>query len=249
MQDQQMAEFILMSRDVVRRLRTHAYLDTQNVRHVFQFLELPSFTQPVAWDVFRRFDRSKGDEYLLVRTTWQQDLDAAKLDTPVERLKHPYPLTPTIQAHQLRVKSAVLAELVEKLGKVEIILGTSGGIGLDGTFYEVAIEQTAGAMEGGATVRVRWWGTASEQWKGMAAWHTRAQEVFYQAWAKRQDEDAKPAELKVIEDNSRRAAARQLFSQGLYAQAAELLAEIETRTPLSAVEAKMLKIALGRMGR
>ncbi|WP_437684039.1 hypothetical protein [Sorangium sp. So ce131] len=58
-----------MTDDVYAKLRIHAYVDDRYAGHVFQYLVLPSFGAPVAWDVFRRRREGYDDDHVLVRTS------------------------------------------------------------------------------------------------------------------------------------------------------------------------------------
>src|SRR5688572_8657727 len=98
-------EFSRLQADVTARLRQHFFIDLQNGSHVFQYLILPAFDLPVAWDVFVRPRRGYEAEHVLLRTSWRVDLDREKFRTPVDRLRYPYPLVPTMEVHQLSARS------------------------------------------------------------------------------------------------------------------------------------------------
>jgi|GEM_PF-4740565 len=67
--DQEQArEYRRLQDDITTKLRHHAFVDDRDSLHAFQYLALPSFTPPVAWDVFRRRRRNQDDDFVLVRS-------------------------------------------------------------------------------------------------------------------------------------------------------------------------------------
>ena len=247
MEQEQVAEYGRLQDDTISKLRHHAFVDDQNARHVFQYLVLPSFSPPIAWDVFRRRRRGHEDDYVLVRSSWRSDLDLEKLRTPVERLRHPYPLGPTVDVHQLAAASDDLARLAAELAALEVPIGAPRQVaGLDGVTYEVAIEQPPHHIALAAKCRLSWWFEPPRQWAALAAWVGRAEAVFEFAWAARGAAAPTPLRVKAIDDAVARHEAQRLFHAGDYWAAAELLAEVGSREKLTAAEAKMLELALKR---
>ncbi len=68
MDPEQIREYGQLHDEVVRKLRHHAYIDDRNIWHVFQYLALPSFTSPIAWDVFQRRRKDQPEEHVLIRS-------------------------------------------------------------------------------------------------------------------------------------------------------------------------------------
>lgn len=130
-------------------------------------LVLPAFTPTIAWDVFRRPRLGHSDDFILVRTTWRSDLDSEKVRTPVERLRHSRPLQPTIELNLLSVPSAELEQLSKELAELKLPIGAaSHSYGIDGTFYEIAIDQSS-VYSSSAKCRLSWWHTPPAQWPGV----------------------------------------------------------------------------------
>jgi len=220
---------------------------TSKLRHVFQYLILPSFTPPVAWDVFRRPRQAHEDDYVLVRSSWRSDLDLEKLRTPVERLRYPYPLTPTIEVHQLNVSSSDLAHLASELAGLELAIGSPPSVGgVDGVGYEVAIEQPP-HIASAAKCRLSWWHKPPTEWSALASWVLRAETIFEPAWSARGDALPTPHRINPIDDAAARHEAQSMFHAGHFGRVAELLAEVSTREELTLAENKMLELALKRI--
>jgi hypothetical protein len=235
--------------DVIVKLRHHAFVDDLNARHLFQYLILPSFEPPVAWDVFRRRRRGHEDDHVLVRSSWRSDSDLKKLQTLVERTRHPYPLVPTVEVHQLSAASTDLANLAAELAALRLPIGAPPSIaGLDGVTYEVAIEQPPHDIPLAAKCRLSWWHKPPVEWAGLAAWVQRAQSMFEFAWTAHGDPVPIPLRIRTIDDAAARHEAQRLFHAGQFGRAAELLAEVALREKLTPAEAKMLEVAMKRAG-
>jgi hypothetical protein len=246
---EQVLEYGRLEDDIVPKLRHHAFVDGLAAGHMFQYLILPSFTPPIAWDVFQRRRRDHEDDFVLVRSSWRSDLDLEKLRSPVERLAHPYPLVPTVEVHQLNAASDELARLAAELAAVRLVIGARPDVfGVDGVNYEVALQQPPHRSILDAKCRLSWWERPPAGWEELAAWVRRAEAVFESAWAARGPAAPTPLRIQAIDDAAARHEARGLFHAGQYGRAAELLAEVETREKLTPAEAKMLDLALKRAG-
>lgn len=231
------------------KLRHHAFVDDHNAQHVFQYLILPSFTPPIAWDVFRRRRRGYDDDFVLVRSVWRSDLDLEKLRSPVERLRHPYPLVPSLEVHQLSAPSAELARLAAELAALRFPIGAPPSVGgVDGVTFEVAIEQPPQYISLAAKCRLSWWREPPVEWEGLGAWVQRAEAVFESAWAARGASAPTPLSIEAIDDAAARHEAQRLFHAGQYGRVAEVLAEVGKREKLTPAETKMLELALKRAG-
>jgi hypothetical protein len=249
LEQEQRREYDHLQHDIVAKLRCHAFVDTEQAWHVFQYLILPSFTPPIAWDVFQRRRRGHDDDLVLVRSSWRSDLDWEKLRTPVERLRHPYPLVPTLEVHQLNTPSSELAHLAAELAALSLPIGAVPAVGgIDGVTYEVAIGQPPQYISFAAACRLSWWDKPPAEWDELAAWVRRTEAMFESAWAARGAAAPTPLRIKAIDDAAARHEAQRLFHAGQYGRVAELLAEVGTREKLTPAEAKMLELALKRAG-
>ena len=247
MEPEQCREYRRLQDDIIGKLREHAFIDDREAHHGFQYLILPAFDPPVSWDVFRQRHRGREDTLILVRTVWRSDVDVEKLQSPVERLRHPYPLIPTIEVHQLHADPGELSRLAADLANLSLPIGAPRSVsGVDGVHYEVAIEQPPHDNALAAKCRLSWWCQPPVEWEGLATWCGRAEALFESAWLARGPAMPMPLQIKVIDDAATRLEAQRLFHAGLYGQAAERLAEIGTRTKLTPAEKKMLELALKR---
>lgn len=246
---EQSDEYSRLRSEVTAKLRCHAYIDDRSAGHVFQYLVLPSFEPCVAWDVFHQRSEGHPDQYILLRSLWRADLDEEKIDSPAERLRHPYPLVPTVVIHELPVPSEELERLANELAAVQISVGgIRTSFSLDGTDFEVAVEQPSRSSGSAAKSRFHWHNRPPTEWSALGAWAKRAESVFESAGSAGGNAKAIPVHIPVIDDAAARHEAQRAFHSGLYGRAAELLADIGTREKLTAADEKMLDIALRRAG-
>jgi hypothetical protein len=248
-EQEQVREYGRLQDDIIAKLRHHAFVDGLDAHHVFQYLILPSFTPHISWDVFRRRRRDHEDDFVLVRSAWRSDLELEKLRSPVERLRHPYPLVPSVEVHQLNAASGELAQLAAELATLRLPIGAPPSVGgIDGVTYEIAIEQPPHYIALTAKCRLSWWHKPPVEWEGLAAWVQRAEAVFQPAWAARGSTAPTPLRITAIDDAAARHEAQRLFHAGQYGRVAEMLAEVGTREKLTPAETKMLELALNRAG-
>jgi hypothetical protein len=244
---EQVREYGALSDAVTQKLRHHAYVDDQHLRHVLQYLILPSFTPPIAWDVFRQGSQELPGKHVLIRSCWQSDLDHEKLRTPPERARHPYPLAPTMEVHELTASSAELEQLAHDLEALELRIGaTSRVFGCDGVTFEVAIDQPPETIAESARCRLSWWSEPPEAWRGLREWVGRAEDVFERAWLARTNASERQRQVVTVNDGAAREEARRLFREGHYGRVTELLVEIASRATLSPAQTKMLEMSLQR---
>lgn len=249
LEQEQVREYGRLQDDIVAKLRHHAFVDDLNARHVFQYLILPTFTPPIAWDVFRQRRQGHEDDFVLLRSAWRSDSDLEKLRSPGERLRHPYPLIPSLEVHQLSAPSSELARLATELAALRLPIGAPPSVGgVDGVTYEVAIEQPPHYIAFTAKCRLSWWHKPPVEWEELAAWVQRAEQVFESARVARGTAAPTPLGIKAIDDAGARHEAQRLFHVGEYGRVAEVLAEVGTREKLTPAETKMLELALKRAG-
>lgn len=134
-----------------------------------QVLVLPSFAPSLACEVFcvpsvPASTASEREAFVAIRTSWDQPADLACFATPVERLRHPRVLQPTMLRRQGTLAAADARALVADLANLQLPLApTPAPSGLDGTRYEL----TLGA--GSAEATVRWWERPPANWAAAAA--------------------------------------------------------------------------------
>jgi hypothetical protein len=91
-------------------------------------------------------------EWRLRRRVWRHLVDAEKMRTPVERLRHPRPLLPTIETREIPYGASEAEAAFERLAslRLRVLPEGGGGLVLDGADHEVALE------DGAASMRLRW---------------------------------------------------------------------------------------------
>src|SRR5947209_3792842 len=112
-----MNEFYALREAAYDGLRLGKYIDCHRSASVCRFLILPSFDNPVSWDVLHVVARRAAAQTRLYRSCWRMDLDEDAMRSPVERLKHPRPYAPTIETKWVLIDrghiEAILARLRE----------------------------------------------------------------------------------------------------------------------------------------
>lgn len=135
-------------------------------QRLVQVLVLPSFAPSLTCEVFRVpvvSEPAESEALVAIRTSWDQPADLARFASPVERLRHPRVLQPTLLRREGTLAAADARALVADLANLQLPLEPGpASFGLDGTRYEL----TLGA--GSAEVTVRWWERAPAKWAAAA---------------------------------------------------------------------------------
>lgn len=175
--EQEQADEICQLRDaILANLRHHSFID--GGQHVFQYLVIPSFSPTVSFDVFKRCMNASNNDFVLTKTVWRSDLDLAKLSSPVERLRHPRPLQPTIEIHVLSVPSETLENLFKELSNLKQSVATcQSQLVLDGVGYEIALEQTVKSGMS-SNDRLSWNEPPPSEWQDIPSWAKKAEAIF-----------------------------------------------------------------------
>lgn len=140
-------------------------------KRLIQLLILPTFESTVGYEICGPAT-PKYNNWLAVMTRWRFDLDVAKFSNPVERLKHPYPLHPTIERATIHTTAGVVETALARFRSLTVPVSSSRDIlGLDGTSYEVVLGDFW------TSSRFHWWGEAPTEWKPIG---TAFQEVLPQ---------------------------------------------------------------------
>ncbi len=114
----------------------------------------------------------QGKQTRVLHQVWRYNLDVEKFRTPIDRMRHPTTLQPTIEEHSEPIGTDVLQHLLESLNQsLPQALPPARSLGLDGTTYEVA----AGTYM--HNLSVQWWGRGPSEWQGLveyfqATWRT-----------------------------------------------------------------------------
>ena len=162
MEHEQMKEFCEVREAVYGGLRHGTFINRQHLLPICQYLVLPSFENPVSWDVIR-IASSGSDEARLYRSCWRMDIDLQALSTPIERLKHRRPFVPAVEVGFAPIDLSQIEKLLAQFRNVRVSLAvTNPSVGCDGESYELTI--------GGAFchARIAWWDQLPNEWRGLA---------------------------------------------------------------------------------
>lgn len=140
-------------------VRTGANLRERGTRRLFQIVVVPAFDSAASWEIFELKTRANGTSHDIVVTAWDQRCDSHKFQSPVERLRHPVQLEPSLRSDRIHVRENVVHGLVALLADVQIPVIPDGRlIGADGTLYRLEI----GDPFGGAAFD--WWEEGPPAW-------------------------------------------------------------------------------------
>jgi hypothetical protein len=129
--------------------------------HVFSFWSLPSFGNHTRTTLYTPRKTNSDRQPFYTVTTWRRDIDAAKLRNPVERLKHPRVLTPTIEDSSTNIASDAVARIVTELGEISlpVLRPSECVLGLDGIGFRFSFSQGFYALD------LSWWAVAPTCWR------------------------------------------------------------------------------------
>ncbi|MEK6702973.1 MAG: hypothetical protein AABZ53_11970 [Planctomycetota bacterium] len=115
---------------------------------------LPSFADSVVVGLHR-----SGWDLRVVERRWDRAADAEKFRSPVERMKHPRVLTPTLQERAVPTDKAGARQIRALLGEAAMPLRTSSEVlGLDGTRYSIIVSESM------HSAHVSWWESFPAEW-------------------------------------------------------------------------------------
>ena len=130
-------------------------------RNVFSIWVWPSFTPAIRWTIYSPRRLAQKHQPFASGTIWRSDLDGKKLASPVERLKHPKVLVPTIENMTVDLKVELIQEFENSLEglSIPIFKGMPSAIGCDGTSYEFSYNK----FFYGASLS--WWEDHPVEWR------------------------------------------------------------------------------------
>lgn len=135
--------------------------ESGSYRHVFSILVRPSFAPAYRCTVYAPLSFAKGKQPFASFVIWRNDLDFDKLRTPVERLKHPKDLSPTIEDDTLWLTDTDVEDYLQRVRgiSVPLYLGPATVAGCDGTSFEFHCDE----IFYGASLR--WWEDQPSEWR------------------------------------------------------------------------------------
>jgi hypothetical protein len=92
---------------------------------------------------------------------WRSDLDLEKFKSPVERLRHPKDLAPTIENEAVWLTGDDIEDFVQRIRGISIpfFLGSPSVVGCDGTSFEFRYDEL---FFGGS---LHWWEDRPLEWR------------------------------------------------------------------------------------
>ena len=178
MDREQMDEFYAIRESAYNALRFGTLIERHRSVPVCQLLILPSFENPVSWDVIKIVSRHEAAQTRLCRSTWQMEVDEQAMSSPVERLRHPRPYKPTLETDWVLVDATRLEAILSRIRGIRIpLMLAESHVGLDGTSFELAI--------GGdcfCNARIGWWCDMPKEWQELAPVVAELERLFESTW-------------------------------------------------------------------
>ncbi len=172
-----MDEFYAVRESAFDTLRLGTLIDRHRSVPLCQFLILPSFENPISWDVIEVVSRGEGAQTRLYRSTWRMDVDNQAMSSPVERLKHPRPYKPTLETDWVLVDANRLEVILSRIRSVRIplMLANPAG-GCDGTSFELAVGHFF------CNARIGWWCDMPKEWQELVPVVNELERLFESTW-------------------------------------------------------------------
>ncbi len=152
-------EFRLLSANAKQHLMDVP--ESGSYRQVFSLWTLPSFTPSSRWTVYSPSRSKKGKSPFASYTVWRSDLDMEKFKSPLERLRHPKDLVPTIENETVGLTGDDIEEFVQRVRGISIpfFLGSPSVVGCDGTNFKFHYDEF---FFGGS---LHWWEDRPLEWR------------------------------------------------------------------------------------
>jgi hypothetical protein len=172
-----MDDFYAVRESAYDALRLGTLIERHRSVPVCQFLILPSFENPISWDVIKVVSRKDGAQTRLYRTTWRMDVDHQAMSSPVERLKHPRPYEPTLETDWVLVDGVKLESVLSKIRSIRIpLMLAEVPAGCDGTSFELAVGEFF------CNARIGWWCDMPKEWQELVPVVTELEQLFETTW-------------------------------------------------------------------
>jgi hypothetical protein len=137
MEQEHFKEWQRLQETALTTLRNGNY--SQGIRLLY-LLVMPSWEPSTNYEIYTTPAWHLSASHVVMATRWRGDIDAAKFDTPIERLKHPHTLTPTFETQSFETTTEFVDGILDKFTAISIPTLTNTDVwGLDGTSYEVGL--------------------------------------------------------------------------------------------------------------
>jgi hypothetical protein len=174
---EQMNEFYAVREAAFDALRFGTLIERHRSVPVCQYLILPSFENPISWDVIKVVSRGQGAQTRLYRSTWRMDVDSQAMSSPVERMKHPRPYKSTLETDWVLVDAKKLEAILSRIRGVRIpLMLANAPKGCDGTSFELAVGDFF------CNARIGWWCEMPKEWQELVPVVTELALLFESTW-------------------------------------------------------------------
>ena len=162
MQTQQQQELYKLTDAATQLIETAP--ESGSFDHVFSYWRLPAFHDLQRTTLYSPKRPDSGKDSFVTITKWRRELDLDKLRDPVERLKHPKELEPTIEEASIVLEPDFVARVVGDLASVSLpsIRPDESIVGLDGIRYRFAFSS------GYSSIDISWWCNHPKAWQEAA---------------------------------------------------------------------------------
>jgi hypothetical protein len=150
-----------------KRLRSTPQSNVKRSDAICKFLILPSFGNPISWDVCSTWTKD-GKVYRLYRTTWRYDIDT---------VAKPEPTRPTIETGCVELKSSELHSILALLtGTAILIYCDNHPFGCDGVSYELTMGNYF------CFTTIHWWSELPREWAPLRKATKKLVDLFETTW-------------------------------------------------------------------
>lgn len=160
MEQEQTYDFGHVQEAAIERLRNASWWrSTRKGFLKFQLLKLPSFENAVSWEVREIHVPHRDPQTRLYRYCWRMDSDLDAFSSPVKRLKHPRPYTPTFEAGYVEADPTIVPRFQQRISSTPVsLVDAKNSNGLDGVIFELALGDFYQS-------RLCWWCKLPEEWQ------------------------------------------------------------------------------------
>ncbi|MCP4370816.1 MAG: hypothetical protein GY797_22285 [Deltaproteobacteria bacterium] len=125
-----------LSKVAYEALRTE---DIKGDLRIFRVRIFSNYELPASYGVYQNYHQP--DKYFGIIKRWRQDTDLNKLRNPIERLKHPEHLKPTIENYSFELEIGFIQSVLDELKviKLPVFIGDYSPRGLDRINYEIEL--------------------------------------------------------------------------------------------------------------